>query len=114
MFHPAVRAWFERRFAAPSPVQTRAFPVIAAGGDALITAPTGSGKTLAAFLCCLDRLVAEACEGRLEDRTHVVYVSPLKALSNDIHKNLEQPIAEIEAVAGEMGLSPGRPLGLRV
>jgi ATP-dependent Lhr-like helicase len=102
-FHPVVRAWFQRRFAAPSPVQERAFPVIAAGGDALITAPTGSGKTLAAFLFCLDRLVAESCVGPLPDHTDVVYVSPLKALSNDIHKNLEQPIAEIGALAVELG-----------
>jgi ATP-dependent Lhr-like helicase len=112
MFHPVVRAWFERRFAAPSPVQERAFPAIATGADALITAPTGSGKTLAAFLFCLDRLVAEACAGALRDHTDVVYVSPLKALSNDIHKNLELPIAEISALAAEMGVGP-RPLGIR-
>src|SRR5580693_7703399 len=107
MFHPLVRTWFERRFAAPSPVQERAFPVIAAGGDALITAPTGSGKTLAAFLSCLDRLVAEACAGALPDHTFVVYVSPLKALSNDVHKNLEQPIAEIAALSAELGFGAG-------
>ena len=107
MFHPAVDAWFTRRFAAPSPVQARAFPVIAGGGDTLITAPTGSGKTLAAFLSCLDRLVAEACADGLGDHTFVVYVSPLKALSNDIQKNLEQPIAEIGAIAGELGYGVG-------
>jgi ATP-dependent helicase Lhr and Lhr-like helicase len=106
MFHPLVQAWFQRRFAAPSPVQERAFPAVATGGDTLITAPTGSGKTLAAFLFCLDRLVAEACAGELEDRTFVVYVSPLKALSNDVHKNLEQPIAEIGALAAELGFGP--------
>src|SRR5689334_24238228 len=99
MFHPTVRAWFERRFTAPSPVQERAFPAIATGADTLITAPTGSGKTLAAFLFCLDRLVAEAQAGALRDQTDVVYVSPLKALSNDVHKNLELPIAEIAATA---------------
>jgi ATP-dependent Lhr-like helicase len=112
MFHPVVRAWFERRFAAPSPVQERAFPVIAAGGDALITAPTGSGKTLAAFLFCLDRLVAEACAGELREHTDVVYVSPLKALSNDVHKNLEQPIAEIGALSVELGFGAG-PAAIR-
>jgi ATP-dependent Lhr-like helicase len=104
MFHPLVRAWFERRFAAPSPVQERAFPAVASGRDTLITAPTGSGKTLAAFLFCLDRLVAASLAGSLEDRTDVVYVSPLKALSNDIHKNLELPLAEIAALASELGL----------
>jgi ATP-dependent Lhr-like helicase len=107
MFHPAVTAWFQRRFAAPSPVQAQAFPVIAGGGDTLITAPTGSGKTLAAFLSCLDRLVAESCAGALGDHTFVVYVSPLKALSNDIQKNLEQPIAEIGAIAEELGFGAG-------
>jgi ATP-dependent Lhr-like helicase len=112
MWHPVVRAWFQRRFTAPSPVQERAFPVIAAGGDALVTAPTGSGKTLAAFLFCLDRLVAESCAGALEDHTDVVYVSPLKALSNDIHKNLEQPIAEIGALAAELGFGAG-PAAIR-
>ncbi len=112
MFHPVVEAWFARRFAAPSPVQERAFPAIAAGGDTLITAPTGSGKTLAAFLFCLDRLVAEACAGDLGEHTDVVYVSPLKALSNDIHKNLEQPIAEIAALAAELGFGAG-PAAIR-
>ena len=109
MFHPLVDAWFTRRFAAPSPVQARAFPVIATGRDTLITAPTGSGKTLAAFLSCLDRLVAEACAGELGNATYVVYVSPLKALSNDVQKNLEQPVTEMTALAAELGyqLSPG-------
>src|SRR6185436_7428365 len=73
------------------------------GGDVLISAPTGSGKTLAAFLSCLDRLVREASDGSLQDETSVVYVSPLKALSNDIQKNLERPLAEIAALAGEKG-----------
>ena len=70
----------------------------------LVSAPTGSGKTLAAFLLCLDRLVRAALSGSLADRTEVVYVSPLKALSNDIQKNLERPLAEIAALAGEKGL----------
>jgi ATP-dependent Lhr-like helicase len=109
MFHPLVDAWFSRRFGAPSPVQERAFPVIAGGSDTLVTAPTGSGKTLAAFLSCLDRLVAEACAGGIGDHTFVVYVSPLKALSNDVQKNLEQPVSEIIELAGELGfpLAPG-------
>ncbi|APR88010.1 Putative ATP-dependent DNA helicase [Minicystis rosea] len=109
MFHPVVRAWFERRFAGPSAVQERAFPVIAGGADTLVTAPTGSGKTLAAFLSCLDRLVTDACAGALGDHTYVVYISPLKALSNDVQKNLDLPVTEITALAAELGypLSPG-------
>ncbi|HEV8163798.1 MAG TPA: DEAD/DEAH box helicase, partial [Actinomycetota bacterium] len=86
MFHPVLETWFRRRFAGPTPAQEGAWPVIAAGGDALITAPTGSGKTLAAFLACLDRLVRIAIAGTLEDRTYVLYVSPLKALSNDVRR----------------------------
>src|SRR3954468_21398478 len=103
MFHPVLETWFRRRFAGPNTAQEGAWPVIAAGGDALITAPTGSGKTLAAFLACLDRLIRDSLEGRLEDRTYVLYVSPLKALSNDVRRNLEEPLAELEAVAAELG-----------
>jgi ATP-dependent Lhr-like helicase len=103
VFDPAVAAWFERRFAAPTAAQARAWPAIARGEDALVAAPTGSGKTLAAFLFCLDRLVREARAGELPDATEVVYVSPLKALSNDVHKNLERPLAEIAAVAEQLG-----------
>jgi ATP-dependent helicase Lhr and Lhr-like helicase len=110
MFHPVLETWFRRRFAGPTPAQEGAWPVIAAGGDALITAPTGSGKTLAAFLACLDRLIRDALDGKLEDRTYVLYVSPLKALSNDVRRNLEEPLAELEAVAVELGY---RPLGIR-
>src|SRR5919201_968013 len=95
MFHPVLDTWFQRRFGAPTPAQTGAWPIIAGGGDALITAPTGSGKTLAAFLACLDALVRRSLEGRLEDRTYVLYVSPLKALSNDVKRNLEEPLAEL-------------------
>src|SRR4051812_567670 len=109
-FHPVLETWFRRRFSAPTPAQNGAWPVIAAGQDALITAPTGSGKTLAAFLACLDALVRTSLEGRLEDRTYVLYVSPLKALSNDVRRNLEEPLAEIEAVAAELGY---QPLGIR-
>ena len=103
MFHPVVEQWFERRFARPTPVQEQAWPAIATGQDVLLTAPTGSGKTLAAFLFCLDRLAREAMAGTLEDRTHVLYVTPLKALSNDVKRNLEDPLAEILAAAVEAG-----------
>ncbi|WP_437650010.1 DEAD/DEAH box helicase [Sorangium sp. So ce362] len=108
MFHPVVDRWFRGRFGAPAPAQERAWPVIAAGHDTLISAPTGAGKTLAAFLFCLDRLVRDATRGALEDRTDVLYISPLKALSHDVHRNLEQPIAEISAAMREAGLpAPG-------
>src|SRR5207249_2715734 len=82
--HPVVDAWFRRRFTDPTPVQAMGWPAIAEGRDVLLAAPTGSGKTLAAFLYCLDALVRKSMEGTLEDRTEIVYVSPLKALSNDI------------------------------
>ena len=98
-FHPLTAAWFEQRFAAATPAQLDAWPRIRAGGDVLISAPTGSGKTLAAFLSCLDRLVSLAADDALEDRTAVVYVSPLKALSTDIHRNLQAPLGEIAALA---------------
>ncbi len=91
----AVGAWFAQRFGAPSEPQARGWPAIAAGRDVLIAAPTGSGKTLAAFLIAIDRLARQAEAGALEDAVQVVYVSPLKALANDIHKNLERPLAEL-------------------
>jgi ATP-dependent helicase Lhr and Lhr-like helicase len=106
-FHPAVRAWFERRFpAGPTEPQAAGWPAIAGGGDTLIAAPTGSGKTLAAFLVGIDRLFREAqkAEGALENLTRVVYVSPLKALAADIEQNLQSPLAEIRNVARELGL----------
>ena len=97
-FHPSVTAWFERSFAAPTATQERAWPAISAGEQVLIAAPTGSGKTLAAFLAVIDELVrAGIAANGLPDETRVVYVSPLKALSNDIHKNLEAPLAGIRA-----------------
>lgn len=102
-FHPAVRAWFRRKFGAATDAQALGWPHILAGRDTLITAPTGSGKTLAAFLVSIDRLLRRAEESPLEDRVEVVYVSPLKALSNDIQRNLEEPLAEIAAIAREMG-----------
>ncbi|HEY2729091.1 MAG TPA: DEAD/DEAH box helicase, partial [Polyangia bacterium] len=105
MFHPLVATWLARRFGAPTPAQAQAWPLIAEGRDVLVTAPTGSGKTLAAFLSALDGLVAEAIAagGALPERTSVVYVSPLKALSNDIRRNLEEPLAELRALAPELG-----------
>src|SRR3989454_7561472 len=104
VFHPLIQEWFNRSFASATEPQLAAWKEISAGNDVLISAPTGSGKTLAAFLFCLDRLVRAALEGSLQDRTEVVYVSPLKALSNDIQKNLERPLAEIAELAGEKGL----------
>src|SRR5437868_6007499 len=96
-FHPAVRAWFEAEFAGPTPSQADAWPRLKAGRNVLIAAPTGSGKTLAAFLAAIDALVRRGTEAPLPDETFVVYVSPLKALSNDIRKNLEAPLAGIRA-----------------
>ncbi len=102
--HPLVQDWFVRRFGTPTEPQEQGWPHILAGHTTLISAPTGSGKTLAAFLACIDRLVRKALAGDLQDRTEVLYVSPLKALGNDIQKNLEGPLAEILQIAGERGL----------
>jgi ATP-dependent Lhr-like helicase len=96
--------WFVRRFGTPTEPQELGWPHILAGHNTLISAPTGSGKTLAAFLACIDRLVRKALAGDLQDRTEVLYVSPLKALGNDIQKNLEVPLGEILQMAGERGL----------
>jgi len=101
--HPVVRDWFLRRFGSPTEPQAVGWPHILARRSTLISAPTGSGKTLAAFLTCIDQLVREALAGRLTDRTHVVYVSPLKALGNDIQRNLDGPLAEILQLARERG-----------
>src|SRR5437870_9473703 len=98
-FHPIIAEWFRGRFGSPTDVQAKSWPAIASGTDVLIAAPTGSGKTLAAFLSCIDSLFKQALAGELEDRTQVVYVSPLKALSNDVLKNLQQPLAEIANAA---------------
>ena len=103
-FDPLVRDWFTQRFAAATEPQVLGWPEIRAGRDILISAPTGSGKTLAAFLLCLDRLVRAARLGPLPNQTEVVYVSPLKALSNDIHINLEVPLSEIAAAAAAQGI----------
>ncbi len=102
--HPLVAEWFLGRFGSPTEPQEQGWPEILAGRTTLISAPTGSGKTLAAFLICIDRLVRKALQGDLHDRTEVVYVSPLKALGNDIQKNLDGPLSEILVLAGERGL----------
>ena len=109
-FHPAVRAWFGRRFpAGPTEPQADGWREIAAGRHTLIAAPTGSGKTLAAFLVCIDRLYRAAAGAGPQEQARtgpqVVYVSPLKALATDIQQNLEAPLREIAAVAGELGLA---------
>ncbi len=103
-FDPLVVEWFKTRFGSPTEPQILGWPEIRAGHDVLISAPTGSGKTLAAFLICLDRLVRAARAGELSNETEVVYVSPLKALSNDVHKNLEIPLAEISELAARQGI----------
>jgi ATP-dependent Lhr-like helicase len=103
-FHPVVDRWFSGRFAAPTEPQDRAWPLIQAGGDVLIAAPTGSGKTFAAFLAAIDDLLRQGLDGALPDAIQVVYVSPLKALSNDIQKNLSQPLGEIRAALEADGL----------
>jgi ATP-dependent helicase Lhr and Lhr-like helicase len=101
--HPVVAEWFLGRFGSPTEPQEQGWPHILAGRTTLIAAPTGSGKTLAAFLACIDRLVRKALAGELRDCTEVLYVSPLKALGNDIQKNLEGPLAEIMQLAAERG-----------
>src|SRR6185437_2517050 len=103
-FHPAVAAWFSRSFAAPTEAQARGWPLIRSGRHVLIAAPTGSGKTLAAFLAAIDALVREGLAGGLSDQTSVVYVSPLKALSNDVQKNLAVPLAGIRDELAALGL----------
>src|SRR5690349_11811771 len=102
--HPVVQEWFVQKFGTPTEPQQQGWPYILAGRTTLISAPTGSGKTLAAFLICIDTLVRTALAGNLADRTEILYVSPLKALGNDIQKNLETPLGEIMTLAGEKGL----------
>jgi len=101
--HPLVREWFVHLLGTPTEPQEQGWPHILAGKTTLISAPTGSGKTLAAFLACIDRLVRKALAGELTDRLEVLYVSPLKALGNDIQKNLEIPLGEILQLAAERG-----------
>jgi ATP-dependent Lhr-like helicase len=102
--HPLVREWFLTRLGQPTEPQEQGWPHILAGKTTLISAPTGSGKTLAAFLACIDKLVRKALSGALTDQTEVLYVSPLKALGNDIKNNLEVPLGEILQLAGQHGL----------
>ena len=99
-FSPHVRRWLSEAFASPSPAQQLAWPAIRGGESTLLLAPTGSGKTLAAFLCAIDRLQRLAESGQLTDQTHVLYVTPLKALGNDIYRNLTVPLAGIRELAG--------------
>ncbi len=108
LFHPAVADWFSAGFSAPTEVQRQAWPAIQSGAHTLLAAPTGSGKTLAAFLAAIDALVREGEVFGLPDETRVLYVSPLKALSNDIHKNLDEPLAGISERLG-----PLSPLEIR-
>ncbi|HSV84691.1 MAG TPA: DEAD/DEAH box helicase [Ramlibacter sp.] len=103
-FHPAVSAWLEGRFGQPTEVQAEAWAVTSQRRHALIAAPTGSGKTLAAFLSAIDELVREGLDKGLTDEVHMLYVSPLKALSNDIRKNLEEPLSGIRAQLAAMGV----------
>jgi len=116
-FHPAVRAWFERKFEAPTDAQRAGWDAIARGRDTLVAAPTGSGKTLAAFLSTIDPLFREGASASADESTagdgcatprgiEIVYVSPLKALSSDIQRNLEAPLSEIREVARAMGIEP--------
>jgi ATP-dependent Lhr-like helicase len=101
--HPVVREWFTAKFGTATEPQIAGWPAILAGEATLISAPTGSGKTLAAFLVCIDKLLRAAIDGRLEAQTQVLYVSPLKALSNDVQKNLDGPLREIQRLAIERG-----------
>jgi ATP-dependent Lhr-like helicase len=102
-FHRSVASWFKEEFDTPTEIQKRAWPAIKRRRNTLISAPTGSGKTLAAFLSAIDDLVKEGLEGRLRDKTQIVYVSPLKALSNDIEKNLQRPLRGIEEELAKAG-----------
>ena len=102
-FHPAVATWFDRTFGAPTPPQIEGWPAIREGEHTLIASPTGSGKTLAAFLCAIDDLVQRGLREGLEDRVSILYISPLKALGNDIERNLQAPLEGIRATLAELG-----------
>ena len=106
-FHPVIDQWFKDTFGTPTEPQQRGWPAIQSGAHTLIAAPTGSGKTLAAFFAALDELFREGLKEQLPDETRVLYVSPLKALSNDIHKNLEEPLKGIHTTPGfHRGVAP--------
>jgi len=107
-FHYVVRRWFAAEIGEPTSAQLRAWDAIAAGRHTLIAAPTGSGKTLAAFLTAINALLEESRTGPLPDEVRVLYVSPLKALSTDVHKNLSTPCAGIERLAAQAGLPAPR------
>ena len=114
LFHPVIQDWFHSRFAGPTEPQQQGWPEIVAGRDILIAAPTGSGKTLTSFLAAIDRLFQLSEQGSLTNEIRVVYISPLRALSNDMQRNLEQPLAEILALAAERGREvPPIRVGLR-
>src|SRR5215470_2157228 len=100
-FHPTVAGWFDQTFGSPTEPQARGWPAIQSGRHALISDPTGSGKSFAAFLASLDALFREGVEADLPDETQVVYLSPLKALTNDIRKNLQEPLAGIRSLLGQ-------------
>ncbi len=104
-FHPLVAEWFRTRVGTPSAPQREAWPEIAAGRSVLVSAPTGAGKTLAAFLEAIDRLFVAGLSGDLPEGVHVLYVSPLKALNNDISRNLERPLSEIRALCAARGIA---------
>ncbi len=110
-FHPVVSSWFNDAFECETPVQAAAWKEVASGSHVLIAAPTGSGKTLAAFLCAISKLVEESRDRPLADGVRVLYVSPLKALSNDIERNLQDPLAGIEL---RLEADGQRPSGIRV
>jgi len=117
-FHPLVAGWFRERFGAPTEPQVAGWPRIGAGEDVLIAAPTGSGKTLAAFLSCMDALVRRGLDAPLgtfsSSGTSILYISPLKALSNDVHRNLEAPLAELAVYAAARGVAmPEIRVGVR-
>src|SRR5213079_1859051 len=105
LFHPAVDAWFHKHFPAPTEPQALAWPLIQSGRNVLIAAPTGSGKTLAAFLAAIDDLVRRGVQSPLPDETFVVYISPLKALSNDVQKNLAAPLAGVRTELDALGFA---------
>ena len=109
-FHPALKSWFGTAFENPTPVQNAAWPEIIKRERVLIAAPTGSGKTLAAFLCAINELVLQSRRAILEDKVHVLYISPLKALSNDIEKNLQAPLL---GIADELAANGEAAHGIR-